>query len=62
MNQHYRETRKIDPTKGTMLSDGSPNDADRVRLAPPNWPSANGRRRASPCPISPRCATTGGSV
>ncbi len=34
MNQHYRETRKIDPTKGAQLPDGSPNDADRVEIGP----------------------------
>ena len=34
MNQHYRETRKIDPTKGATLPDGSPNDADRVEIGP----------------------------
>ncbi len=34
MNQHYRETRKIDPTKGATLPDGSPNNADRVEIGP----------------------------
>jgi Xaa-Pro aminopeptidase len=34
MNKHYRETRKIDPTKGSTLPDGSPNDADRVEIGP----------------------------
>ena len=34
MNQHYRETRKIDPTKGATLPDGSPNDLDRVEIGP----------------------------
>ncbi|WP_299029540.1 dimethylsulfonioproprionate lyase DddP [uncultured Sulfitobacter sp.] len=34
MNQHYRETRKIDPTRGATLPDGSPNDADRVEIGP----------------------------
>ncbi len=34
MNQHYRDTRKIDPDKGTYLPDGSPNDADRVEIGP----------------------------
>lgn len=34
MNSHYRETRKIDPTKGAFLPDGSPNDADRVEIGP----------------------------
>ena len=34
MNNHYRETRKIDPTKGAQLPDGSPNDANRVEIGP----------------------------
>lgn len=34
MNQHYRETRKIDPSKGATLPDGSPNDANRVEIGP----------------------------
>ncbi len=34
MNEHYRETRKIDPTKGAHLPDGSPNDADRIEIGP----------------------------
>ncbi|WP_299149525.1 dimethylsulfonioproprionate lyase DddP [uncultured Tateyamaria sp.] len=35
MNQHYRETRKIDPNRGATLGDGSPNDADRIEIGPP---------------------------
>ena len=34
MNQHYRETRKIDPMKGSVLPDGTPNDNDRVEIGP----------------------------
>lgn len=34
MNQHYRDTRKIDPTKGAVLPDGTPNDGDRVEIGP----------------------------
>ncbi len=34
MNQHYRETRKIDPGKGNHLPDGTPNDNDRVEIGP----------------------------
>jgi len=34
MNQHFRETRKIDPNKGSTLPDGTPNDADRVEIGP----------------------------
>ena len=34
MNTHYRDTRKIDPTRGPMLPDGSPNDNDRIEIGP----------------------------
>jgi Xaa-Pro aminopeptidase len=34
MNQHYRDTRKIDPSRGATLGDGTPNDADRVEIGP----------------------------
>ncbi len=34
MNTHYRDRRKIDPTKGDLLPDNTPNDADRVEIGP----------------------------
>ena len=34
MNTHYRDTRKIDPTRGTTLGDNTPNDADRIEIGP----------------------------
>lgn len=34
MNQHHRDTRKIDPTRGATLGDGTPNDADRIEIGP----------------------------
>jgi Xaa-Pro aminopeptidase len=34
MNQHYRDSRKIDPTRGPVLGDNTPNDADRVEIGP----------------------------
>ena len=34
MNTHYRDTRKIDPTKGAVLGDNTPNDADRIEIGP----------------------------
>lgn len=34
MNQHYSNTRKIDPRQGAFLKDGTPNDADRVEIGP----------------------------
>ncbi|SPH17599.1 Dimethlysulfonioproprionate lyase DddP [Defluviimonas aquaemixtae] len=34
MDTHYAHRRKIDPTKGAHLPDGSPNDNDRVEIGP----------------------------
>ncbi|GHA41123.1 peptidase M24 [Amylibacter ulvae] len=34
MNDHYASTRKIDPTAGATLPDGTPNIADRVEIGP----------------------------
>lgn len=39
MNEHFRDTRKIDPTKqdpnrGTTLGDNTPNDANRIEIGP----------------------------
>jgi len=34
MTQHYSDTRKIDPTRGDTLADGSPNDGDRIEIGP----------------------------
>ncbi len=34
MNHHYRDGRKIDPTRGTTLGDGTPNDSDRIEIGP----------------------------
>ncbi len=34
MNEHFRDRRKIDPTRGAVLGDGSPNDNDRVEIGP----------------------------
>ncbi len=34
MNTHFRDTRKIDPTKGDMLPDNTPNDANRIEIGP----------------------------
>ena len=34
MTEHYSEIRKIDPTKGATLGDGSPNDNNRVEIGP----------------------------
>ncbi len=34
MNTHYRDHRKIDPTQGETLGDGTPNDQDRIEIGP----------------------------
>ncbi|MGL4309232.1 MAG: dimethylsulfonioproprionate lyase DddP [Paracoccaceae bacterium] len=34
MQEPYRDRRKIDPTRGAMLGDQTPNDADRVEIGP----------------------------
>ncbi len=34
MNQHYRDTRKIDPSKGSHFGDGNINDNDRIEIGP----------------------------
>ncbi|NNF25095.1 MAG: aminopeptidase P family protein [Rhodobacteraceae bacterium] len=34
MDTRYRDTRKIDPTRGSHLGDGTPNLADRVEIGP----------------------------
>ena len=34
MTLHYADRRKIDPTRGDSLGDGSPNDNDRVEIGP----------------------------
>jgi Xaa-Pro aminopeptidase len=31
---HHRDTRKIDPSRGATLLDGSPNDQDRIEIGP----------------------------
>lgn len=35
MDQHFSDNRKIDPTRGAMLGDGTPNDANRIEIGPP---------------------------
>ena len=34
MTTYHRDRRKIDPTRGQTLADGSPNDNDRVEIGP----------------------------
>jgi len=34
MNSFYRDDRKIDPSRGAQLGDGTPNDRDRIEIGP----------------------------
>ncbi|WP_069300669.1 dimethylsulfonioproprionate lyase DddP [Neptunicoccus sediminis] len=34
MEQHFRDNRKIDPSRGALLGDNTPNDANRVEIGP----------------------------
>lgn len=34
MNTHFRDRRKIDPSRGAILGDNTPNDSDRVEIGP----------------------------
>ncbi|SFK67578.1 dimethylsulfonioproprionate lyase DddP [Shimia haliotis] len=34
MTQHYSDTRKIDPSRGAMLGDNTPNDGNRIEIGP----------------------------
>jgi Xaa-Pro dipeptidase len=34
MAQHYSDIRKIDPSRGATLGDGTPNDNDRIEIGP----------------------------
>ena len=34
MNTHFRDTRKIDPTRGSTTGDNTPNDQDRIEIGP----------------------------
>jgi len=34
MNLHYSDSRKIDPTRGATLGDGTPNNPDRIEIGP----------------------------
>ena len=34
MNTHFRDTRKIDPTKGAVTGDNTPNNQDRIEIGP----------------------------
>ena len=63
MNEHYRDIRKIDPSRGAFLADGSPNDKNRVEIGPTQlafaeWEAAGLNSR----PILKLCESTAGSA
>ncbi len=47
----YSTRRKIDPTRGAKLPDGTPNDNDRVEIGPLQLAFSEWRA-AGPCPRS----------
>ncbi len=51
MNVHYSDNRKIDPSQGTRLGDGTVNDGNRVEIGPTALAHAGWR-----CPTWPKCA------
>ncbi len=34
MDSHFSDSRKIDPTRGAVTADNTPNDQDRVEIGP----------------------------
>lgn len=34
MNNHFRDSRKIDPSRGAVTGDNTPNDQDRIEIGP----------------------------
>jgi hypothetical protein len=60
MNQHYADRRKIDPGRGAVLADGTPNDNDRVEIGPTQLAFAEWAAAGLTRPIWPRCGTFAG--
>ena len=54
MNQTYSPTRKIDPSRGSHLGDGTPNDNDRVEIGPPQLALAEWQAAGLTLPNLPR--------
>jgi len=54
MNHPYSQSRKIDPTRGTHLGDGTPNDNDRVEIGPTQLALAEWRAAGLSLPNLPR--------
>ena len=56
INQHYRDIRKIDPTQGATLADGSPNNNDRVEIGPTQLAFAEwAKAKGGTDPAQPAC-------
>ena len=55
MIKNFNETRKIDPTKGTMVGDNTPNDMDRVEIGPTKWHLVSGPKPGSSYQIYKKC-------
>lgn len=47
---HYSERRKIDPSQGTRLGDGTENNCDRVEIGPTALANAEWREAGLPLP------------
>ncbi|MEM7491109.1 MAG: dimethylsulfonioproprionate lyase DddP [Pseudomonadota bacterium] len=54
MKDHYSDIRKIDPSQGARLGDGTPNDADRVEIGPTPLAFAEWRAAGLALPNLPR--------
>ena len=54
MNQTYSPTRKIDPSRGSHLGDGTPNDNDRVEIGPTQLALAEWQAAGLALPNLPR--------
>lgn len=54
MQEPYRDRRKIDPTRGAMLGDQTPNDADRVEIGPTRLAFQEWAAAGLPLPDLPR--------
>lgn len=57
MNTHYRDRRKIDPTQGDMLADGTPNDQARIEIGPTQLALAEWAAAGLTLPDLPRMRT-----
>ena len=54
MNSHFRDSRKIDPSQGTLLGDNTPNNNNRVEIGPTQLAFNEWRRSSLKLPNLPR--------